>query len=94
MSAHQVNSDEEGSSSHVDLKLSPAEEASLAAFEESMSQNDFNSRANMLVEKCGVFGCIANGDWPTNLGVASIVGLGLVGLQHRYVHHVLLTSSR
>ena len=42
-----------------------------------------DNRKDMLIEKCGVFGCIANGDWPTNLGVSNIVGLGLVGLQHR-----------
>jgi len=36
-----------------------------------------------LKEKCGVFGCIANGDWPTNLDCAHIIYLGLVGLQHR-----------
>lgn len=37
-----------------------------------------------LQEKCGIFGAIANGDWPTNLDVAHIICLGLVGLQHRY----------
>ena len=42
-----------------------------------------SNRAALLVEKCGVFGCIANGEWPTDLGVANIVCLGLVGLQHR-----------
>ncbi|KAG9511078.1 Amidophosphoribosyltransferase, partial [Fragariocoptes setiger] len=36
-----------------------------------------------LEEKCGVFGCISNGDWPTSLDVAQIICLGLVGLQHR-----------
>ena len=42
-----------------------------------------SSVADLLIEKCGVFACIANGEWPTDLGVASIVCLGLVGLQHR-----------
>lgn len=37
----------------------------------------------MMEEKCGVFGCITNGDWPTNLDCAHIICLGLVGLQHR-----------
>lgn len=37
----------------------------------------------MLGEKCGVFGCITNGDWPTNLDCAHIICLGLIGLQHR-----------
>ncbi|UXI15756.1 cyclin-dependent kinase inhibitor 1-like [Sarcoptes scabiei] len=36
-----------------------------------------------LQDKCGLFACIANGDWPTNLDVAHIICLGLVGLQHR-----------
>lgn len=36
-----------------------------------------------LQDKCGIFGCIANGEWPTNLDVAHIICLGLVGLQHR-----------
>ena len=38
-----------------------------------------------LQDKCGIFGCIANGEWPTNLDVAHIICLGLVGLQHRSV---------
>ncbi|KAI1287096.1 Amidophosphoribosyltransferase [Halotydeus destructor] len=41
------------------------------------------SRKDLLIEKCGVFGCIANGEWDTNLGVANIICLGLLGLQHR-----------
>lgn len=41
----------------------------------------FRDRA--LEEKCGVFGVISNGDWPTSLDVAHIICLGLVGLQHR-----------
>lgn len=40
-------------------------------------------RETALEEKCGVFGCISNGDWPTSLDVAHIICLGLVGLQHR-----------
>jgi len=39
----------------------------------------------MLQDKCGLFGCIANGEWPTNLDVAHIICLGLVGLQHRFL---------
>ena len=38
-----------------------------------------------LQDKCGIFACIANGEWPTNLDVAHIICLGLVGLQHRLV---------
>ena len=36
-----------------------------------------------LREACGVFGCVAAGDWPTQLDVPHIICLGLVGLQHR-----------
>lgn len=36
-----------------------------------------------LREACGIFGCIANGEWPTNLDVAHIIYLGLIALQHR-----------
>lgn len=34
-------------------------------------------------EACGVFGCVATGSWPTQLDVANVICLGLVGLQHR-----------
>ncbi|XP_033743011.1 amidophosphoribosyltransferase-like [Pecten maximus] len=36
-----------------------------------------------LHEACGVFGCVATGDWPTQLDVAHTICLGLVSLQHR-----------
>ncbi|KAH8025707.1 hypothetical protein HPB51_010791 [Rhipicephalus microplus] len=36
-----------------------------------------------LREACGVFGCIASGEWPSNLDVSHIICLGLVALQHR-----------
>ena len=36
-----------------------------------------------LHEACGVFGCIATREWPTQLDVAHTIYLGLVGLQHR-----------
>ncbi|XP_039606834.1 amidophosphoribosyltransferase isoform X1 [Polypterus senegalus] len=34
-------------------------------------------------EECGVFGCVAAGQWPTQLEVAQVITLGLVALQHR-----------
>ncbi|KAK6494226.1 amidophosphoribosyltransferase-like [Huso huso] len=34
-------------------------------------------------EECGVFGCVAAGEWPTQLEVAQVITLGLVALQHR-----------
>ncbi len=46
-----------------------------------------------LQDKCGIFGCIANGEWPTNLDVAHIICLGLVGLQHRSVLMVLFSGT-
>ena len=73
--------DQEEEESCLDSRPSPTDIESL--LQRLMKQDEKVNRADMLVEKCGVFGCIANGDWPTNLGVASIVGLGLVGLQHR-----------
>ncbi|XP_048745614.2 amidophosphoribosyltransferase-like [Ostrea edulis] len=36
-----------------------------------------------LREACGVFGCVSQGEWPTQLDVAHTIYLGLVGLQHR-----------
>lgn len=49
--------------------------------EDDEEKEEFRDRA--LEEKCGVFGVISNGDWPTSLDVAQIICLGLVGLQHR-----------
>ncbi|XP_043546340.1 amidophosphoribosyltransferase [Chiloscyllium plagiosum] len=34
-------------------------------------------------EECGVFGCVAAGEWPTHLDVPHVIALGLVALQHR-----------
>ncbi|XP_043918429.1 amidophosphoribosyltransferase [Protopterus annectens] len=34
-------------------------------------------------EECGVFGCVAAGDWPTQLDIPHVITLGLVALQHR-----------
>ncbi|XP_041358673.1 amidophosphoribosyltransferase-like [Gigantopelta aegis] len=34
-------------------------------------------------DACGVFGCVAGGNWPSQLDVAQIIHLGLIGLQHR-----------
>lgn len=41
-------------------------------------------------EECGVFGCVAAGEWPTQLEVAQILTLGLVALQHRQVKSLFL----
>ena len=42
-----------------------------------------NMFAVVMEESCGVFGCVATGEWPTELEVANIICLGLTGLQHR-----------
>lgn len=56
----------------------------LADIEEDLDSVEVGSfREEALKEKCGVFGVISNGDWPTSLDVAHIICLGLVGLQHR-----------
>lgn len=51
----------------------------------SICDNDdkLSFREEALEEKCGVFGVISNGEWPTRHDVAQIICLGLVGLQHR-----------
>lgn len=36
-----------------------------------------------ITHNCGVFGCIAAGEWPTQIDVSQIICLGLVALQHR-----------
>ena len=45
--------------------------------------DDASDGMEYMQDKCGIFACIANGEWPTNLDVAHIICLGLVGLQHR-----------
>lgn len=42
-----------------------------------------------LRDACGIFGCVAGGEWPTNLDVAHIIYLGMIGLQHRLVRNLL-----
>ncbi|XP_051158779.1 amidophosphoribosyltransferase-like [Leptopilina boulardi] len=40
-------------------------------------------RGTGLTHECGVFGCIAAGDWPSTIDVGQVICLGLVALQHR-----------
>ncbi|KAF4524982.1 hypothetical protein B566_EDAN011910 [Ephemera danica] len=49
----------------------------------AMASGGENSEVTGLTHECGVFGCIATGDWPTQIDVAQVVCLGLVALQHR-----------
>lgn len=46
----------------------------------------FKEEETGLTHECGVFGCIATGDWPSQIDVAQVICLGLVALQHRYSH--------
>ncbi|KAL4230340.1 hypothetical protein ACF0H5_010723 [Mactra antiquata] len=48
-----------------------------------MAEEEVINSDSGMREACGVFGCIATGDWPTQLDVPHIICLGLVGLQHR-----------
>lgn len=47
-----------------------------------------------LREACGIFGCVASGEWPTELDVAQIVCLGLVALQHRGQESAGIVTSK
>lgn len=50
-----------------------------------MASNDLDylDESTGMTHECGVFGCVASGEWPTNLDVANVISLALVGLQHR-----------
>lgn len=72
------------------VESSAVRKVRIAANGYSLSEEDIDAqiedesfRERALEEKCGVFGVISNGDWPTSLDVAQIICLGLVGLQHR-----------
>ena len=43
---------------------------------------DFTSMSG-LTHECGLFGCVAAGEWPTQIDVPQVICLGLVALQHR-----------
>lgn len=48
-----------------------------------------------LQDKCGLFGCVAAEPWPSDLEIANIISLGLVGLQHRGQESAgIVTSDR
>lgn len=44
---------------------------------------EYLDEENGMTHECGVFGCVATGDWPTDFDVANVISLALVGLQHR-----------
>ncbi|XP_034256981.1 amidophosphoribosyltransferase-like [Thrips palmi] len=47
-----------------------------------------------LTHECGVFGCVAAGDWPTQMDVAQVVCLGLIALQHRGQESAGIVTSK
>ncbi|XP_072170954.1 amidophosphoribosyltransferase-like [Diadema setosum] len=49
----------------------------------SLKWNDWTAEDGGLHEACGVFGCVASGEWPTQLDIPQLITLGLTGLQHR-----------
>nr|XP_039262265.1 amidophosphoribosyltransferase-like [Styela clava] len=61
---------------------------STSGFEQSGSSCDGGEKSQYddhmgLTHECGVFGCISSGPWPSQLDVANVISLALVGLQHR-----------
>lgn len=66
------------SGSWLVLRPPPRRQVSPRAFGSDMELEESGMR-----EECGVFGCIASGEWPTQLDVPHVITLGLVGLQHR-----------
>ncbi|KAI4485031.1 hypothetical protein M0802_012833 [Mischocyttarus mexicanus] len=47
-----------------------------------------------LTHNCGVFGCIAAGDWPSQIDVSQVICLGLVALQHRGQESAGIVTSK
>ncbi|XP_067142035.1 amidophosphoribosyltransferase-like [Centruroides vittatus] len=47
-----------------------------------------------LQEACGLFGCMSTGEWPTNVDVAHIIHIGLIGLQHRGQESAGIVTSK
>lgn len=47
-----------------------------------------------LRHNCGVFGCVAAGEWPTQIDVAQLICLGLVALQHRGQESAGIVTSK
>jgi hypothetical protein len=45
-----------------------------------------------LTHECGVFGCVAAGEWPSQIDVAQVVCLGLIALQHRSLLYLNLLN--
>lgn len=60
-----------------DFGIAMAEQKSLLQFEDG-DTDEFELR-----EACGVFGCVAAGEWPSQVDVPHTISVGLVGLQHR-----------
>jgi hypothetical protein len=63
--------------------------SSVAAEAVSNKETAVTKEETGLTHECGVFGCIATGEWPTQIDVAQVICLGLVALQHRYCSMVI-----
>lgn len=67
--------------------MSSCESTELIVQTETESTKTVNHKeVTGLTHECGVFGCIATGEWPTQIDVAQVICLGLVALQHRYCY--------
>ena len=62
----------------VGARTAPRQQVRPRAFGGAMDMEESGMR-----EECGVFGCIASGEWPTQLDVPHVITAGLGGLQHR-----------
>lgn len=62
----------------VGARTAPRQQVRPRAFGGAMDMEESGMR-----EECGVFGCIASGEWPTQLDVPHVITVGLQGLQHR-----------
>lgn len=60
----------------------------------SSSSADPDNETTGLTHECGVFGCIATGEWPSQIDVAQVVCLGLIALQHRLLHTTKMLITR
>lgn len=64
----------------------------------SSSSGDPDNETTGLTHECGVFGCVAAGEWPSQIDVAQVVCLGLIALQHRLLYfstsEMLISNDR
>ena len=57
----------------------------------SLEENKLNFGGDSgMREACGLFGIVATGDWPSDINLSHLIHLGLVGLQHRWIHQDMM----